>query len=862
MIWHNATAVDVLKELTVDDKNGLSIGEVDLRVEKYGENFVSKIERPTFLSRFLGQLKNKTVIVLIITALISFFVSMAYSEVDLYSPLLIIAIVVINALISAYQLVVCDNTIDDLKHITNPTVKTLRDGIIKSVNSVNLVPGDIIILEEGDYIPADARIIEANEFRCNEAVLTGVEIPVEKNPDLLFDDITSAEKRQNMIFSGTSVAHGSAKAVVVSTGVNTEIGKTSVIMQQTGDDKLPIENKLESLGKMINFAVLIVCVFVFAISLLQNFSAENFASMTVKTLMNSIALAIAVIPEGLPAITTIVIAIGMHRILKDKIILKDSSAAETLGKTNVICCDKTGVFTRNKMQLAKIYDGEKLYNLETDALNDKALLILKLATVCSTLYNDSTEDAIKNANLTYNSMSFADVDAHYPHITEIPFDTNRKIMTVVTMINEKPFAIVKGAPEAVIPLCNGCNKEELLKQNIELANDAYRNVCIAMKPLDTIPASPTAEDIECDLKFIGLLSLDDPPREGVVDDIATCEKAGIRTVMITGDNVNTAMAVARRIGILKDGTLAITGAELDKMTDDKLADNIDKYSVFARISPSDKIRIVKAWQTRRCIVTITGDSVEDADALALADVGCAIGRYGTDVAKGNADIIISNNRFSSIVNAIGESRGFFNNIKKSVKYLFSCNFAELLSFIVGILVFKNPPISAVQLLWINLLTDSAPAISLSMENGDKSNMYSKEMSTNRKFFNIRSFAPVLIEGIVMTVMTLLAYTIGNDFGDKTTAMTMAFVTLSLTQLFQCFNVKLTTSIFRKEVFSNKLMNVSNLVAAFIVLFLVFTPAGFLFGLTILSFKNFLFAFLLSLVIIPVSEIIKLILNRI
>lgn len=861
MIWHSSTAEEVLKELQVDDKEGLANGVVDLRLEDFDQNVISRIERPSFLSCFLNQLKSKLVIFLIITAIISFVVALMYEAVNIYSPLLIIAIVVINALISAYNIFACNNTLDSIKQITNPTASVLRDGIIKSVNAATLVPGDIILLEEGDYIPADARLIEVNEFRCSETVLTGVEVPVEKNPDEVFEEITTVEKRSNMIFSGCSVVHGTAKAVVVATGLNSEIGRTSALLQQTGEDRLPIQNQLESMGRIVNIAILLVCFAVFIISMVQNFTANQFASMTVNNLMNSVALAVAAIPEGLPAITTIVIAIGIHRILKDNIIVKDASAAELLGKTDVICCDKTGVFTRNKMVLGRIFDGKKITDLETDGIDEASALILKLATACSTLNNDSTENAIEKACLAYNSMSLQDIKGVFPHIAEIPFDSERKTMTVITMINERPFAIVKGAPETVIPNCKGCNGEEILKVNDALADEAFRIVCIAMKPLDTIPANPNFADIEKDLAFVGLLAFDDPPREGVIEEIAACDRAGIKTVMVTGDNLNTAKAVARRIGILRDGTLAITGAELNELSDAELAGSIEKYSVFARITPADKLRIVKAWQQRKKIITITGDSVEDADALALADVGCAIGRFGADVAKGNADIIISNNRFDSIVHAIKESRGLFSNIKKSVNYLFSCNIAEILTVLLGFLIFRSAPVAAVQLLWINLLTDCAPALSLSMERAEDGCMKSMPLSTIGRIFDLKSIISIAVQSIGIAIITLISYSCGFDFGDSTTAMTMAFTTLSISQIFHCINNKFGGSVLGKNIFSNKFMNYSVGITLFIILFLIFTPAGFLFGLKILSFREFIISFALSLLIIPITEILKLVTKK-
>lgn len=857
MIWHSTACDGILRELEVDDKKGLPNGVAEMRLEQNGRNIIASVDKPTYFKRFLSQLKSKTVIALIVIALLSFAVSLMYKEADFFAPLLIVAIVLINAAISAYHLHNCDNALDSMKSITNPSVTVLREGIVRTVDSSLLVPGDIILLETGDFISADARIIESNELRCNESMLTGDEIPVEKNGDEVFEDITAVENRSNMVFSGTSVVHGNAKAVVVATGLNTEIGRTSAILQQTGEKSLPLEGELDSIGKIVNIIILSICLIVFIIGMVLNFNSGNFASTTLKMLMNAVALAVAAIPEGLPAIATIVIAIGIKRIFEDKIIIKDSDALELLGKTNVICADKTGVLTRNKMQLCKIFDGDKLTDLENEPTGEKTALVLKLATACSTLKNDSTEDAIKNACLAYNSMSEKDIESFFPKLAVIPFDSERKTMTVITMINEKPFAIVKGAPEIVVPNCVGCKNEEILKLNDTLADEALRIVAIAMRPLDNIPANPNPEDIERTLTFVGLLGLYDPPRDSVIEDIKTCERAGIKTVMITGDNLTTACSVARRIGILKDIDKAVTGDELAEMSDEELTASISDYTVFARVSPNDKLRIVKALKESGNIVTVTGDSIHDGDALAAADVGCAIGKFGADVAKGSADIVISNNRFDSIVCAVRESRGLFDNIKKSVYYLFSCNFAELITILFGMIIFSDMPLAAVQLLWINLLTDCAPAISLSMERAEDSAMRRKPYTTLGRIFDLSAVASIAIQSIFIAVMTLIAYGMGAN--DSTAcAMTMAFAVLGMSQIFHCYNSKLEGTLISKRLFSNRLLNLAAALTLFIIIFLVLTPAGYVFGMTTLTFKQFALSLLLSFLIVPMCEVIKLV----
>lgn len=857
MIWHSTASEEILRELEVDDKKGLPNWVADMRLNEQGRNVIARVERPTYFKRFLGQLKSKIVIALIVIALLSFAVSLMYNEADFFAPLLIIAIVLINAAISAYHLHNCDNALDSMKSITNPSATVLREGIVRTVDSSLLVPGDIILLETGDFISADARIIESNEFRCNESMLTGDEVPVEKSGEGVYEDITAIENRSNMVFSGTSVVHGSAKAVVVATGLNTEIGRTSALLQHTGEKSLPLEGELDGIGKMMNIIIFSICLIVFIIGMVLNFSSGNFASTTLKMLMNSVALAVAAIPEGLPAIATIVIAIGIKRIVEDKIIIKDSEALEWIGKTNVICADKTGVLTRNKMQLAKIFDGDKLTDVVNEPIDDKTALVLKLATACSTLNNDSTEDAIKKACLAYNSMSEKDIESFLPKLAVIPFDSGRKTMTVITMINEKPFAIVKGAPEIVVPNCTGCKAEEILKLNSDLCNDALRIVAIAMRPLDNIPANPNPEDIEHSLTFVGLLGLYDPPRDNVIEDIKTCEQAGIKTVMITGDNLVTACSVASKIGILKEGDKSVTGEELSGMSDEELAAAVSDFSVYARVSPNDKLRIVKALKQAGNVVTITGDSVQDADALAAADVGCAIGKFGTDVAKGSADIVIANNRFESILCAVKESRGLFDNIKKSAYYLLSCNFAELITILFGMIIFGVAPLAAVQLLWINLLTDCAPAISLSMERAEDSAMRRKPYTALGKIFDLSMVVSIIIHIVFIAVMTLTAYGIGAK-DSAAAAMTMAFAVLGMSQIFHCFNSKLEGSLINKRLFSNRFLNFAAALTLFIIILLVLTPAGYLFGMTTLSFGQFMLSLLFSFLILPLCEVIKLV----
>ncbi len=862
MIWHSASVNEVLEELKTNAETGLLNGVADERLEMGGKNIISTQQKPTLFKRFFDQLKSKTLIALIIISLLSFVVGIVYSQPNSYFSLVIVGIVLLNAFVSAFHLFSCDSAFDDIREITIPTVKVMRDGILKNIYSSELVVGDIIILQEGDYVTADARIIESSELRCNESSLTGEDIPVDKDAHVILEDIVNVPYRKNMLFSGTTVIHGSAKAVVVATALNTESGMATSIAEQTGGNILPVQNELDVIGKIVNIVILVVCSLFFIIGMIKNWgSSVPFAITTLSMILNTIALAVAAIPEGLPAIATIVIAIGTQRILNDKIILKNNNAFETIGKTNVICSDKTGILTHKKMSLSKIYDGKKITELNGQQLDEPTSLVLNIACACSTLSNDSTEDAISEACLKFNSNSMIDIGSHFPKISVIPFDSVRKCMTVITMINERPFAIVKGAPEILIPKCKSCNEKEILAINEEMAKDALRVVCVAMRPLDNIPANPNADEIENNLIFVGLLGLIEPIRQSVINDIELCENAGIKTVMLTGDNLLTAKAIAQKIGLLNDEAQAIDGIALNQMSDDELKENIDKYRVFARITPNDKLRIVRAFRANGKVVTVTGDSLQDAEALAVADVGCVLGQYGDDVAKGNADIIILKNNFGSIVNALKESRGFYSNIRKTVYYLCSCNLAELLLLLLGIIIFKSPILIAIQFLLINLLTDCAPAISFSKERAEDSVMSIDSFASRSKIFNLKASVSMILQSVFITLISLTAFIIGNTIS-FTIGTTMAFSTLAISQILHCFNNKLEGSIFNKNIFSNKLMNNSVIVTLFVIIFLVFTPVGFGFGLTILKPIQFLISLILAAMIVPFCEFLKLLQKRI
>ncbi len=856
MIWHSSDVADVLNELAVDETKGLANGVAEMRLKQYGRNTLSNVEKPSFIKRLLSQLNNKLFYLITVFCLLSLGVSLIYEENGKWlSPLLIIAIVILNAVVSTISIHKSDTALDSMKSITNPTATVLREGIVKEIFSDELVPGDIVLLKEGDYITADVRLIETNVFRCNELNISGITVPSDKKADTVVEDITPISDRINMAYSGCSVAHGTAKAVVVETGINSELGHASSIIQQTGEDTLPMQATLDNTSKLVNTAILVCCVIAFIIGMIKNFNTtQSFAVVTVDVILNSIALGVAAIPECLPAISTIVIALGIRRIIKDDIIIKNPLSLEALGNTTVICADKTGILTRNHMTVSVVYDGAELTEVESGNISERCGAVLRLAATCSTLENDPTENAIKSACIKYNSISESDVENVFPRLALIPFDSDRKTMTSINMLNGKPVAIVKGAPEIVAEKCTNIDAEKILSLNENMASESLRVVCIAIKQLSEVPANPNPDEIETGLTFVGLIGLSDPPRNDAIEGIKICDKAGIKTIMITGDNVVTAMSIARRIGILKDGTQAITGAELTEMSDEEFKNNIKKYSVYARVSPEDKLRIIKAWQDKGEIVAITGDSINDANALAAADIGCTLGKRGADVAKGNADIIISNSNFISIVRAIRESRGLFENIKKSIVYLLSCNFGELLAYIAGSLIFGLSPLSAIHLLWINLLTDCAPAMALSTETSENDVM-ERRMGRYRGLFSLNSLTSIFAHSLFISVITLIAFALGLNSGDGIST-TMAFTTLGLSQVFHAYNMRSKKSIFLTNL-NNKTLNLSAIGLAFGILFLALTPVGFMFGLKILTAGQLLISLLLSLTVLAFGETYKI-----
>ena len=856
MIWHGASLDEVISFLDTDTEKGLSNGVAEQRREQYGNNSLSFGKGKSFISCFLSQFNNFSVIALLVVAIVSLVMTIIGNGQAWYIPVTIILITLLSCSICTYQELRAEDAADILKDIAAPTAKVMRDGIKKRVDSSQLVPGDIIILKEGDYIAADARIISSTALCCDESPLTGSHVPVDKNADFICDDITPLTQRENMIYAGCSVTHGNCIAVVTVTGKETEIGKELSILEQTQTNKFPIKESVITFSKAFSTAALIISFLVLILGLIFD-NADSISQTLIDSFTTAMSLAVAVIPEGIPIAVAVILTLGVQRLMTQKVVVKDLSSIETMGGVSVICTDKTGTLTENNMTVKKVYNGQSVADIETDECGEDIRLILELATICnnaSETSGDPTGMGIADACHKLTGMSKQDIENLYPRLGEVPFDSERMLMTTINMINGKSFAIVKGAPETLLPLCLGNCSEKYSEVIENLAKDALRVIAVAAKPIDEIPANPNSDELECNLNFIGLIGLEDQPRADAVQAVSECKAAGIRTVMMTGDHPATAKAIARRLGILTDDTEMLTGAELSEMSDDELCENIEKYSVFARISNTERIRIVNAWQAKGHCVTVTGDSVDDTPALMAADVGCAMGKSGTDVAKGVSDIILLDDDFSSIVNSVKEGRAIFANIRKMLNYLISSNLGELLFMLIGSLIFGSLPLTAIMLLIINLITDIFPVVAIGMEPPEADIMKSLPQR-KQTVFTKNLFINISIQALLVAIISIITFAIGKSQGFAV-ASTMTFAVLALSQVLFSLSARTETTpivfCFRKNNFPLYIAAVS---LALLIL-LIATPIHTLFGLAKLALSNWVIVVLFSLIPFITAEVYK------
>ena len=842
MIWYSEAFDAIKRELGIDTDKGLDSLTARQRLEQYGENrLAEKAPRSIFL-RFLDQMKSPMIIILLIAAGFHLGVNIYHilkgEPGDWVDPIVITMIVILNAVLGIVQESRAEAALEALRNMAAPLARVLRDGEVVKVKSHELVPGDVVEMEAGDLIPADCRLVTSSSFRCDESALTGESVPVEKYADADVPDIAALGDRINMAYTGCAVSYGHAQAVVVETGMSTEMGKIATMLENEKNGETPLQEKLGQLGKYLGFLALGICAIILVIGLINKIPV-------IEMVMTSISLAVAAIPEGLPAIVTIVLAIGVQRLVSRNAIVRSLPAVETLGSASVICSDKTGTLTQNRMTLVKLFlsSGKAFVNVGDD-MPESAAILIRLGTLCTDgsvrrvdgvdkHIGDPTETAIVaaalNCNITKEELALSN-----PRIGEIPFDSDRKLMTTVNMINDRVVAIVKGAPDILFERCvweSDEKRQQAIKANEEMGRDALRVLAVCYKNIDAPPAEYISEELEVDLTFGGLLGMIDPPREEAKEAIAQCKSAGIRTVMITGDHVVTASAIAKELGIIEkelgiieNDSEAITGAQLAEMTDDELFENIRQYRVYARVTPTDKIRIVKAWQRAGEIVSMTGDGVNDAPALKAADIGCAMGITGTDVAKGAADMTLTDDNFATIVTAVREGRGIYDNIRKAVQFLLSCNLGEVLTVFLSMIFFHESPLLAIQLLWVNLVTDSLPALALSMEPVESDIMCRKPRNKDESIFAGGLGIAAVWQGMMTGALTLTAYIIGKFvFNDLIVAETMAFATLALVQLVHAFNVRTHHSLFRIGFFSNKYMNGAFLASLSLMLLVLLVP---------------------------------------
>ncbi len=883
MIWYSDKLEEVARELDTNLDRGLTQEQVEERLKQWGPNKLDEKPPRTFFRRFLDQMKDVMVIILIIAALISLGLSIYNfakgEEAEWIEPMVIMVIVVINGLLGVIQESKAEAALEALKNLSAPSAKVWRNGALQTVTSTQLVPGDIIEVEAGDLVPADCRLLSSASLKCDEAALTGESLPVEKTADAAIPDIAPLGDRLNMLYSGCAVSYGRGRAVVVETGMQTEMGKIAAMLDNEKEGNTPLQDKLAQLGKYLGFLALGICAVIFVVGLLDGL---NILDM----FMTAVSLAVAAIPEGLPAIVTIVLAIGVQRMVAKNAIIRRLPAVETLGSASVICSDKTGTLTQNRMTLVKLFAGTHMVDQLDGPLPEGVLALIRLATLCTDgtvqvredgsekHLGDPTETAIVACAL-HHGLDKADLTAQHPRLGEIPFDSDRKLMTTINLIEGQKVVIVKGAPEILLGRCTSGHVEEAAAANEAMGREALRVLAVAYKAIDEVPVECRSEDLENGLTFVGLLGMIDPPRPEVITAIRECDTAGIRTVMITGDHVVTASAIARELGILLDDSQAITGVELAAMSDDELYQNIRRYRVYARVTPADKIRIVKAWQRAGEIVAMTGDGVNDAPALKAADIGCAMGITGTDVAKGAADMTLTDDNFATIVHAVKEGRGIFDNIRKAVHFLLSCNLGEILTVFLAMLFWRESPLMPIQLLWINLVTDSLPALALGMEPVEADVMSRQPRKKNEGIFAHGLGWAVGLQGALIGLLTLVAYAIGSRFlypagsgflenlfsspsaENIRLGETMAFAVLALSQLVHAFNVRSSHSLFQVGFHTNKYMIGAFCASLVLMLAVLLIPVlRTVFKISALPFAAWWIVVALALIPLAVMEIAK------
>ena len=850
-MWHTKNIKEIEKELRTNIKTGLGDKDVQIRQDEFGKNKIEEGKKESLLVKFINQFKDFMIIILIIAAIISAVVSYLEGTGDYFDSIIIIAIVLFNGLMGLIQEAKAEKSKEALKKMSAPVAKVRRNGKVLTVNGEDIVPGDIVILETGCYVPADIRLINTYNLKVEESSLTGETEAVEKDENALFNNQkVPLGDMKNMVFAGTAVVNGHAEGIVTNIGMNTEVGKIASMIITNEAPQTPIQKKLSEVGKVLGIACVVICALIFVIGVIKKISV-------VEMFMTSVGLAVAAIPEGLPAIVTIILSIAVTKMAKRNAIIRKLPAVETLGSSKVICSDKTGTLTENNMKVVEII-GNKNKILEYGAL------------CCNCEINEGVVEGEPTEVAIVKEAVKEKQNKILPRICEIPFDSNRKLMTTVNELENGKYRIItKGAPEILLGICdyyeenntvhdmNSTFLSKIKNKNEKMAEKALRVLGVAYLDVDIMPKEISADFLEKGLIFEGLIGMIDPPRKGVKEAVLACRRAGIKTVMITGDHITTAKAIAKDLEILRGRELAITGQELDKISDSKLEKEIMNYSVFARVTPEHKVRIVKAFQKTGAVVAMTGDGVNDAPALKKSDIGIAMGRKGTDVAKNAADMILNDDNFVTIVDAVKQGRNIFDNIKKAIHFLIATNIGEIVTIFVGLLLGVKSPLLAVQLLWVNLVTDSLPAIALGLEPPEKDIMNRPPRDSRKSIFADGLMGKIVVEGFMIGMFTILAFFIGNRYYGIEVARTMAFISLGMLELIHSFNVKSEESIFKVGLFENKYLVGAFLLGTVLQLGIVFVPTlAEIFKLTQLNTTQWLITIAISIAPIIIVELQK------
>lgn len=864
---HTLDAGEILTSLNTG-QDGLTGREAAERKEKYGRNELAEGHHKTLLEMFWEQFKNIMVIILLIAAAISGFMH------EITDTVIILFVVIINAVLGVVQESKAEKALAALKKMAAPYAKVKRDGVVQDLPTADLVPGDIVILEAGDYVPADLRLLECASLKIEEAALTGESVPVDKetkaltNPDLVIGD------RRNMAYSGSSVTYGRGVGVVIATGMNTEVGKIAGHLSKTETQETPLQKKLVEMSRFLSVAIIIISIVMFVVGILQG--RETF-----EMFLTAISLAVAAIPEGLPAVITIVLALGVQRMAKRNAIVRKLSAVETLGSTEIICSDKTGTLTQNKMTVKEIYVNGNIASGD-NRLDAGLGIFMEVLALCNdvkisrnedqspNLKGDPTETALVKFAAEHGFQKDV-LEATLPRTDEIPFDSERKLMSTIHSVDNLFRVMTKGAPDMLLERCsrilvNGQVKaltaevkKAIQNANREMARKALRVLAVAYKDLDTLPAHPESETLETDLVFVGLTGMIDPPRPEVYNAVKVCAGAGIRPIMITGDHRDTAAAIAQELGIARDESEIINGNELNQFSDEELEARITQYSVYARVSPEHKVRIVNAWKKRGKIVAMTGDGVNDAPALKAADIGVGMGITGTDVAKGVSNIVLADDNFATIVFAVEEGRKIYSNIRKTVQFLLSSNLGEIVTLFIGTML-NWTVLFPIHILWVNLVTDTFPALALGMEKAEQNVMRQKPRNAKSSFFAGRVGLSIVYQGIIKGLITLSVFYIGYTLYGQKIAVTMTFITLGLIQLTHSLNVRSNTqSLFKMGIFSNPYLTGAIVLAAVLQIIVVLMPSlNHIFRVECLNLTQWLIVLAATFVIIPIVELAKII----